>query len=156
VLEPLNRGSSQALDSSGDSRFNGRMTSPSGGCPVNLPAVLFALRCLVRDTFRQAASSGVSWLMLAVSGACILFCFSVGMSGDTTLRRTDDHPDFLPRSEPGSADSERLEKSGVDVISGDLTLGFGAMRVQLGRDREPLAHAVSCYRNLDSPYDCHS
>jgi hypothetical protein len=103
---------------------------------VNLPAVLFAFRCLVRDTFRQAASSGISWLMLSVSGACILFCLSVGVSGDTSLRRTDDQPDFLPRDQSSSADSERLEKSGVDVISGDLTLGFGAMRVQLGRDRE--------------------
>lgn len=103
---------------------------------MDLPAVLFAVRSLVRDTFRQATASGISWLMLAVSAVCICFCLSVGVSGDAPLRNLEDGTGFVPRFDPQAADSEKLQKSGVEVISGDLTLGFGAMRVQLGRDRE--------------------
>jgi hypothetical protein len=101
--------------------------------------MLFAFRCLVADTFRQAASNGISWLMLTVTCACILFCLSVGVVGDTQLRRPGEQPDFLSRGAAGTESGERLEKSGVDVVSGDLTLGFGAIHIQLGRDR---VHAV--------------
>jgi hypothetical protein len=74
--------------------------------------------------------------MLAITGVCICFCFSVGASGDVPLRNTGDSAGFLPRSDPEALDQERLDKSGVDVVGGDLTLGFGVIRVQLGRDRE--------------------
>ena len=36
------------------------------------------IECLIRDTIRQSLASGVFWLMLAVTGLCILFCLSVG------------------------------------------------------------------------------
>jgi hypothetical protein len=38
---------------------------------MNLPAALYAIRWLTRDTFRQARASGLTWLMLAVSAVCI-------------------------------------------------------------------------------------
>ena len=37
---------------------------------MNLPSALFTVRWLTRDTFRQALSSGVFWLMLGVSVVC--------------------------------------------------------------------------------------
>jgi len=40
---------------------------------MNLSAAIYAIRWLVRDTFRQARASGITWVMLAVSGVCILF-----------------------------------------------------------------------------------
>ena len=45
---------------------------------MTLPAALFAVRWLVRDTFRQAPASGVFWLMLGVTGICTAVCLSVG------------------------------------------------------------------------------
>src|SRR5271157_3485966 len=102
---------------------------------MNLGAAIYAIRWLIRDTFRQARASGVAWLMLTVSGLCILLCLSAGIQGDVPLQQQgDEKPEFLPRSDPLAADPERVRSSGVDIISGELTLAFGAIHVPLGRD----------------------
>jgi ABC-type transport system involved in multi-copper enzyme maturation permease subunit len=50
---------------------------------------LFALRWLVRDTFRQARAGGIFWLMLAISLVCIVTLLTVqirpGTEGGTRL-----------------------------------------------------------------------
>lgn len=64
------------------------------------PVLLNSVRWLIHDTFRQALASKVFWVMLAVSGACTLFCLSVsvesGLSprlpGDTELYTLDNQP----------------------------------------------------------------
>jgi hypothetical protein len=45
-------------------------------------AALSVLGWLIRDTFRQALASGVFWLMLGVSAACVAVCLSVRVAGD--------------------------------------------------------------------------
>ncbi|HEV3205096.1 MAG TPA: ABC transporter permease subunit [Gemmataceae bacterium] len=100
---------------------------------MNLPSTIYAFRWLLRDTFRQARFSGLFWLMLAVSALCVLVCFSVDVVGSTPLRNQGEPTEFLPRSDP-QAKPAVSGKSRVDVVSGDLTLAFGAFRVQLGRD----------------------
>jgi hypothetical protein len=100
---------------------------------MNLSAAIYAIRWLLRDTFRQAAASGLFGLMLGVSGLCILFCLSVGVAGDTPLRRPGETVEFLPAHDPQATPS-RLANQGVTVVRGELTLGFGAVRVPLGRD----------------------
>jgi ABC-type transport system involved in multi-copper enzyme maturation permease subunit len=102
---------------------------------MNLSFTIYAFRWLVRDTFRQARASGLFWLMLAVSGLCILVCLSVGVSGNTPLHRPGEPAEFLPRNDP-KADPAVAAKAGVDVVSGEMTLAFGAFRVQLGRDAD--------------------
>jgi hypothetical protein len=52
---------------------------------MNLPAVLFAFRCLVRDTFRQSRASGVFWLILGVTVLCTVLCLSVRITGELSL-----------------------------------------------------------------------
>src|SRR5262249_46159981 len=103
--------------------------------PMNLPAALYAIRWLVKDTFRQAVASGICALMLGVSGLCVLVCLSVGVAGGAPLHRPGQQAEFLPAGD-NDATPEKLANQGVDVISGDLTLAFGAIRLQLGRDRE--------------------
>lgn len=100
---------------------------------MKLSFAIYAFRWLVRDTFRQARASGLSWLMLAVSGLCILVCLSVGVTGGTPLHRSGEPAEFLPRGDP-QASPALVGKAGVDVVNGELTLAFGAFRVQLGRD----------------------
>jgi hypothetical protein len=100
---------------------------------MTLPAALFAVRWLVRDTFRQALASGVFWLMLSVTGICTAVCLSV-----QTIN--------LPRKQPGveiypvaeaKKHPEKVEKSGLSVIDGEITLGFGALRIPWqNRDRD--------------------
>src|SRR5262249_30693773 len=73
--------------------------TPSERLVMNAPAALFAIRCLVRDTFRQARASGIFWLMLGVSLICIVLCLSVSIQGDLPLHADGpDQPELLPRS----------------------------------------------------------
>jgi ABC-type transport system involved in multi-copper enzyme maturation permease subunit len=99
---------------------------------MNFPAALYAIRWLVRDTFRQSLASRIFWVMLAVSALCIIVCLSVGVEGDVSLQRPDEPPEFIRKTDPKAPEAKR---HGVDVISGDITLLFGLMRIQLGRDR---------------------
>ncbi|GIW80296.1 MAG: hypothetical protein KatS3mg105_2103 [Gemmatales bacterium] len=88
-------------------------------------------RWLIRDTFRQARASGLLWVMLSVSAVCILVCLSVGVSGPLSLKQDGEVVEFLPSGDP---EAEKAKRSGVEIIRGELTLGFGAFHVPLGRD----------------------
>lgn len=98
---------------------------------INSPAVIYVARWLIRDTFRQARSSGLLWVMLGLSGLLILVSLSVGVSGGAPLRQGDEPPEFLRHNDPQAA---RARDQGISVVSGELTIGFGVMRVPLGRD----------------------
>jgi hypothetical protein len=91
---------------------------------MTLPSAIFVIRWLVRDTFRQARANGIFWLMLAVSGVCIVFCLSVS---------TVDLPLWEPeatRVTPDAVkDREKARKQGVDVINGKVLLAFGAVSI---------------------------
>jgi ABC-type transport system involved in multi-copper enzyme maturation permease subunit len=97
------------------------------------PAVLYVFRWLARDTFRQARASALFWLMLGASAIFILAALSVGIRGATPLRHSGELTEFMPR---GGIDPEQAAKSGLDLVSGELTVGFGLFRVELGRDAE--------------------
>jgi ABC-type transport system involved in multi-copper enzyme maturation permease subunit len=101
---------------------------------MDSPAVLYTVRLLVRDTFRQAVASSVFWLMLGFSGLCIAVCLSVSVSGDQPLRHPGEPTEFLPRNYP--VDPQKAALSGVDLVSGELRIGFGAVHLELGRDAE--------------------
>ncbi len=47
---------------------------------VDGPAVIYAVRWLIVDTFRQALASWIFWIMLAVSGICIVFCLGTSIT----------------------------------------------------------------------------
>ncbi len=51
---------------------------------MDAPAIIYALRWLIHDTFRQALTSRVFWIMLGLSGLCILFCLGVRVEGGAT------------------------------------------------------------------------
>jgi ABC-type transport system involved in multi-copper enzyme maturation permease subunit len=98
------------------------------------PAVLYVFRWLARDTFRQARASALFWLMLGASGVFIVAALSVSVHGATSLRHPGDLTEFLPRQ--AGVDPEKAAKSGLDLVSGELTIGFGLFRIDLGRDAE--------------------
>jgi hypothetical protein len=53
---------------------------------MNFAAAVLACRCLVRDTFRQALSSGIFWLMLGVTALCAVLCLGVRLDdGELSL-----------------------------------------------------------------------
>jgi ABC-type transport system involved in multi-copper enzyme maturation permease subunit len=48
---------------------------------MDAPAVIYALRWLIHDTFRQTLSSRVFWILLGLSLFCIVFCLGVSIEG---------------------------------------------------------------------------
>jgi WD40 repeat protein len=91
---------------------------------MNLPTAFFILRCLVRDTFRQAVASSTFWLMLSVSGLCILLCLSTQIEGGETLRYPEE-TELLKDNKP---------LTGPRAGLGSIGLLFGAVRIDLPRD----------------------
>ncbi|MGH9676245.1 MAG: ABC transporter permease subunit, partial [Candidatus Acidiferrum sp.] len=107
---------------------------------MNSPQFFYALRWLIHDTVRQARSSAVFWLMLGVSAIAILGCLSIGVQGAVPLKHGVDLPEFLPRG--ARVDREKAAHSGVDVVGGELTIGFGLVHIELGRDAEDAVRFV--------------
>src|SRR4051812_45841917 len=100
---------------------------------MNLPAAFLAVHWLIRDTFRQALASRIFWVMLFVTGVCVVFCLGVGTTNLPT--------DVAERVPSSDGKWQRLspferEKSGVDTIDGELTFLFGASRVPWNLPRE--------------------
>jgi hypothetical protein len=100
---------------------------------MNLSAAIYAIRWLVRDTFRQARASGITGVMLAVSGICILFCLSVGVRAPLSLQHDGEPAEFLPAGDP-HADPAKAAARGIDIAGGEMTVAFGAIRLPLARD----------------------
>jgi ABC-type transport system involved in multi-copper enzyme maturation permease subunit len=94
---------------------------------MNLPAALFAVRCLARDKFRQSLATRTFWLILGASGLCILLCLSVGVEGATAER---------PPGEIELFGRDRQPFTGLNRGEGYLTIGFGAIRLRQFRDGE--------------------
>ncbi len=85
------------------------------------------LWCLVRDTFRQARASRVSWLMLGVSALCVALCLSLKVEGGRDVRTAEDIGLYGPNDQP-------LSDKGP--APGHLTLAFGGIRLPIFRDAE--------------------
>jgi len=95
---------------------------------------------LVRDTFRQSLAHGIFWILLATSGLATLVCLSLSVEGSVALAPSDDTPDFLPRDDRDARDAEKVKTSGVAVVSGQLSLAFGAIQLPLARDAYAAVH----------------
>src|SRR5947209_7175616 len=98
---------------------------------MDLPASLFAIRCLVRDTFRQSLAARTFWLLLAASGVCILLCLSVSVEGATATR---------PPGEIELFGRDKQPYTGLNPDHGHLNVAFGAIRLELARDGEQAVH----------------
>src|SRR6516165_5820469 len=98
---------------------------------MTLPAVLFALRWLVRDTFRQARAAGVTAATIAVTAVCSLLCLTVSVSGDTPELPTapGEARTYLPKNE--AVKFPEKDREGIDIPSGQMTFLFGAFPVEI-------------------------
>jgi hypothetical protein len=131
---------------------------------MNFPAALLAFRCLVWDTFRQALSSGVFWLMLGVTVLCTVLCLSVRVTGDVPARpggeivsrqeqlagvaaavdavclgstpATGGFPVPAPLFTPAAQRCLRGLREGAPLARGELSLWFDAVTLPVERDRE--------------------
>lgn len=110
---------------------------------MNLPAALYAVRWLVRDTFRQARAGGIFWVMLAVSALCIVFCLSVSIDGGDPVAplAPGEFKERLPPHDPQVKDRVGIH-DGVDIMQTELVLGFGAFRIPFHTYRQKLVHFI--------------
>ncbi len=97
------------------------------------PQVIYLLRWIIGNTFRQAMASTVFWLLLGFSALAILFCLGLSIEGGDNLRPEGD---FLYHPKTGAL----LTEPTTDL--GSISLFFGAFRVSLPRDRESGVHLV--------------
>lgn len=140
---------------------------------MNLPAALLAIRLLVHDTFRQASASGLSWLMLAVTGVCVLLCLSVTVEGgvDVSPDQTAARAELMPRSDVAAAsravsglvtqplgvftvpppyysreykEVTAAVRNGVPLSHGKFTLAFGLIPIEMTRDRAYAVRTFEC------------
>lgn len=112
-----------------------------------LPSLLHLTYWFVRDTARQAWAAGVTATLLAVTTAAVLFCLSIAVRRDLAdLPKEPHEADYLlPKDDaevrdavdPGQGvkEIEAARADGVDVVTGEITFGFGAVRVPLTRNR---------------------
>jgi ABC-type transport system involved in multi-copper enzyme maturation permease subunit len=108
---------------------------------MNLPEAIYVIRWLLRDTFRQALVSGIFWLMLVISGMAIVVCLSVSAVGGKSVYPDDGGDNLmLPPSHPAAKDPQKLKRYGIDVASGELTVGFGALHIPFTRYRTEAVH----------------
>jgi ABC-type transport system involved in multi-copper enzyme maturation permease subunit len=94
---------------------------------MSLPSLVYVLRCLVRDTFRQSLATRTFWLILFLSGMGILFCLSVRIEGVTAWK---------PPGEIELYGADDQPYTGLNRGEGALSLAFGAIRLRLFRDGE--------------------
>ena len=96
---------------------------------MNAPAVLYALRWLISDTFRQTITSRVFWIMLGVSGLCIIFCLGVGIEGGAVR---EDNELWTKDGKPLDGPNE----------SGRMTLLYGFFPVGFSREPKEQVHLI--------------
>ena len=94
---------------------------------------------LIRDTFRQSLAYGIFWLLLAVSLLCISVCATLEIDGAAALDQGEGR-DFLPRNDPDASDPAKANASGVAIVSGQMSLAFGALQLPLDRDARGAVH----------------
>lgn len=98
---------------------------------MNLPAALFVIQWLTRDTFRQALVARTFWLLLAASLLCIFFCLSIRIEGPASLK---------PEGEIELYGGDEKPLTGPNPHPGQMTIGFGAIRLQLARGAAAEVH----------------
>jgi ABC-type transport system involved in multi-copper enzyme maturation permease subunit len=109
---------------------------------MNLSESIRVLRWMIRDTFRQSLATKLFWVMISVTAVCTLLCLSLRVEGDLPAVTELDLPLVLPKQEAKKLPPENLKADGVRVISGEVSVGFGAMTVPLGRNREDAVRFV--------------
>lgn len=97
-----------------------------------LPTAIRTVRWMVRDTFRQSLATRLFWVMLGLTALCSLFCLGISVTGD---ERRVKHPDELPLYMPKSQATPDVQKEGIRVAGGEVSLGFGLFKFEVTKNR---------------------
>jgi ABC-type transport system involved in multi-copper enzyme maturation permease subunit len=96
---------------------------------MDLPAAITTVRLLTLDTLRQAVASWVFWVLLACTGVAGLFSLSVSVSHTPLLPTGPADVELrLPPGEAARVGPEKARREGIDVVAGQVSFLFGAVR----------------------------
>ncbi len=113
---------------------------------MNLPDIVRCVRWMIRDTFRQSIATKLFYVMVALIAVCTLLCASVRVTGDVAPTTYDwEVPALIPKDEAEKLGMDRVKNDGVRVISGEVSFGFSATKVPLGRTREDAVHFIQTW-----------
>jgi hypothetical protein len=113
---------------------------------MNLPTALRTIRWMVRDTFRQSVATKLFWVMIAATAVATLVCLSASVSGEKRLERLEFEPNvILPEQEAKKIGVEKVRDEGIEIVSGELSFGFGMIKLPLARNREDAVRAVQIW-----------
>lgn len=100
----------------------------------NLPAVVNVLRWTMWETFRQASASRIGMVMGTVTLIALVFCAGIRVHGGHVERSPREILEFAPRDL--ELDEEQKQRAGVVFIEGEISFGFGLVRVAHARSAE--------------------
>jgi hypothetical protein len=124
---------------------------------MNLPDAIRTIRWMIRDTFRQAVSTKLAYVMLATTVVCSALCLSVSVEGDMRPQAERDFPGVLTVQEVTRIGREAAKRDGRDniseeearaigtatargdgilIVAGEISVGFGMFKAPIGRSRE--------------------
>lgn len=113
---------------------------------MNLSVAIRTVRWMVRDTFRQSVATKLVWVMLAVTAACTLFCLSLTVTAPSAAPGKEyDAGGFLTPETAKQIGEEKVKKDGVKQVSGEVSFGFGMMKVPIARHREDTVRYVQIW-----------
>lgn len=113
---------------------------------MNLPTALRTVRWMVRDTFRQSLATKLFWVMIAVTAVTTLVCLSVEATGDDRPEwQPGEVHSILPKTEANKVGMEKVKGEGIHVVSGEVSFGFGMVKLPLARNREDAVRAVQLW-----------
>ena len=96
---------------------------------MDAPAVIYALRWLIHDTFRQTLTSWVFWILLGASAMCIVFCLGISVEGGAVR---EGHELFHPKT-------NELIGQGREP-AGRVSLLFGVFNYTFSRTADEQVH----------------
>ena len=112
---------------------------------MNAPDAIRTVRWMIRDTLRQSMATKLFWVMLAATLVCVGLCASVSVHGDAAQASAYDLPAVLPVEEAAKIGEDKLKADGVRVVSGEVTLLFGAVKAPVGRSREDSVRMIELW-----------
>lgn len=107
-----------------------------------LPTAIRTVRWMVRDTFRQSLATRLFWVMLGLTMLCTLFCLGASVTGD---EKREKHPDELPLYMPKGQATDDVVKEGIRVAKGEVSLGFGLFKFDVGKSRQDSVRLVQLW-----------
>ncbi|MGL4460757.1 MAG: ABC transporter permease [Planctomycetia bacterium] len=116
-------------------------SSPRSALAARL-TVVRALRLLgwqTRDAVAQAYTGGLTALVLAAVLVAVVLCLSIRLTGPLDLKADPDVKDFVSRMHP---ERDEAAAEGVPRVEGELSVGWGAVRVPLFRDGRSAVHFI--------------